>query len=152
LETSFIVPRDIEEASLYPHVSRLLSDKGYFTFQKFPHGKYSPFEVDVLGFKKEINELYMVEVKLCHINKALRQGSMRLPYADYVSLGFPQAYAEWVYSKFRPAFEQKGFGLIAINGCAKELIFPRKSVRQKQIYKEFILRDIYKSLQQDMPT
>lgn len=148
---NFIVPRDIEEASLYPHVSRLLSAKGYFTFQKFPHGKYSPFEVDVLGFKRDIGELYMVEVKLCHINKALRQGSMRLPYADYVSLGFPQAYAEWVYSKFRYSFEEKGFGLIAIDGCAKELIYPRKSVHQKEIYKEYILRDIYKNFP-DMPS
>jgi hypothetical protein len=150
LETSFIVLRGIEEASLYPHVSRLLSAKGYSTFQQFPHGKYSPFEVDVLGFKRDICELYMVEVKLCHINKALRQGATRLPYADYVSLAFPQAYAEWVYSKFRFAFEEKGFGLIAIDGCAKELIFPRKSVHQREIYKEYILRDIYSKFPQDM--
>ena len=151
METTFIVPRDINEEALYPHVSRLLSARGYSTFLKFPHGRYSPFEIDVLGFKRDLCELYMVEVKLCHINKALRQGSVRLPYADYVSLAFPQAYAEWVYSKFRSAFEDKGFGLMAIDGCAKDLILPKRSIHKKEIYKEYILRDIYKRFELESP-
>jgi len=96
-------PHAMEEFELYPKVSRLLSDRGYSTYQSFPHGRYSPFEVDILGFKREVEEIFMVEVKLCHINKAVRQGMNRLPYADYVSLAFPQFYADYVYIDTHPA-------------------------------------------------
>lgn len=145
------VSSDIAESALYPHVSKLLSEMGYLTFQSFQHGRYSPFEIDVLGFKEETCELFMVEAKLCHINKAMRQGMARLPYADYVSLAFPQPYAEYVFGKFRYAFEGKGFGLIAVNGTAEELISPRKSVIQKAVFKECILRDLSKRLPQNSP-
>ena len=114
--------------------------------QSFPHGRYSPFEVDILGFKRASCELYMVEVKLCHINKALRQGIARLPYADYVSLAFPEAYAQYVNKKFKQELRDQGFGLIAIDGGAKELITPRRSLRQNSLYKEYILRGVYRRL------
>lgn len=112
--------------------------------QSFPHGRYSPFEVDILGYKRDSGELYMVEVKLCHINKALRQGIARLPYSDFVSLAFPEAYAHYVHKKFRSELQDKGFGLISIDGTAKELILPRKSPRLQTLYKETILRDVYR--------
>jgi hypothetical protein len=140
----------MEEFELYPKVCQLLSDKGYYTYQSFPHSRYSPFEVDVLGFKADLEELFMVEVKLCHINKALRQGLNRLPYSDYVSLAFPQAYADYVYNKFRLSLESKGFGLITIDGTAKEIIAPKRSTALKAVYKKSFLREVYKrfSMQQ----
>jgi len=137
-------PYAMEEFELYPKVCRLLSDRGYSTYQSFPHGRYSPFEVDVLGFKADSEELFMVEVKLCHINKALRQGMNRLPYSDYVSLAFPQAYADYVYNKFRLSLKSKGFGLIAIDGTAKEIIPPKRSTSLKAVFKRILLRDVYK--------
>jgi len=137
-------PHAMEEFELYPKVCRLLSDRGYSTYQSFPHSRYSPFEVDVLGFKADSEELFMVEVKLCHINKALRQGLNRLPYSDYVSLAFPQAYADYVYNKFRLSLESKGFGLITIDGTAKEIIPPKRSTSLKAIFKRSLLRDVYK--------
>jgi len=139
-----LVPQGLEESVLYPRVCQLLSRKGYTTMQSFPHGRYSPFEVDILGYKRDSGELYMVEVKLCHINKALRQGMARLPYSDFVSLAFPEAYAQYVSSKFRRELQEKGFGLISIDGTAKELISPRKSTRLKSLYKECIMRDVYR--------
>jgi len=134
----------MEEFELYPKVCRLLSDRGYSTYQSFPHGRYSPFEVDILGFKRDVEEIFMVEVKLCHINKAVRQGMNRLPYSDYVSLAFPQAYADYVYNKFRFSLESKGFGLIAIDGTAKEMIPPKRSTRLKAVFKKSLLREVYK--------
>jgi hypothetical protein len=86
----------------------------------------------------------MVEVKLCHINKSVRQGLNRLPYSDYVSLAFPQAYADYVYKKFRLSLESKGFGLIAIDGTAKEIIPPKRSTTLKAVFKNSLLRDVYK--------
>jgi hypothetical protein len=86
----------------------------------------------------------MVEVKLCHINKAVRQGMNRLPYSDYVSLAFPPAYADYVYNKFRFSLESKGFGLIAIDGTAKEIIPPKRSIQLKAVYKKSLLREVYK--------
>ena len=139
-----LVPQGLEESVLYPRVCQLLSRKGYTTMQCFPHGRYSPFEVDILGYKRDSGELYMVEVKLCHINKALKQGMARLPYSDFVSLAFPDAYAQYVSTKFRRDLQEKGFGLISIDGTAKELIAPRKSTRLKSLYKECIMRDVYR--------
>jgi len=138
------LPHAMEEFELYPKVCRLLSDRGYSTYQSFPHGRYSPFEVDILGFKRDVEEIFMVEVKLCHINKAVRQGMNRLPYSDYVSLAFPQAYADYVYNKFRFSLESKGFGLIAIDGTAKEMIPPKRSTRLKAVFKKSLLREVYK--------
>lgn len=139
----------MDESSLYPIVSRLLSWKGYQTFQSFPHGRYSPFEIDILGFKEESKELFMVEVKLRHVNKAFRQGVARLPYADYVSLAFPQPYADYVYGKFRYALQSKGFGLISINGSAEEVIPPRRSVHQRAFLKDCILKDLNRRRSQE---
>jgi len=138
------LPHAMEEFELYPKVCTLLSEKGYSTYQSFPHGRYSPFEVDILGFKREVEEIFMVEVKLCHINKAVRQGMNRLPYSDYVSLAFPQAYADYVYNKFRLSLESKGFGLIAIDGTAKEMIPPKRSTHLKAVFKKSLLREVYK--------
>jgi hypothetical protein len=139
-------PPQTDESALYPMVSRLLSWKGYQTFESFPHGRYSPFEIDILGFKKESSELFMVEVKLRHVNKAFRQGVARLPYADYVSLAFPQTYAEYVYGKFRHELQNKGFGLISINGSAEEMIPPRRSIHLKSLLKDCILKDLNRKL------
>ncbi len=68
----------------------------------------------------------------------------RLPYSDFVSLAFPEAYAQYVSTKFRSELKEKGFGLISIDGTAKELIPPKKSTRLKSLYKECILRDVYR--------
>jgi hypothetical protein len=125
-------------------VCTFLSNRGYSTYQSFPHGRYSPFEVDILGFKANVDELFMVEVKLCHINKALRQGMNRLPYSDYVSLAFPQAYANYVYNKFRLSLESKGFGLIAIDGTAKEIIPPKRSTYLNAVFKRSLLIEVHK--------
>ena len=132
-----------KESLLYPHISRLLTERGYFTVQNLPHGKFSPFEVDILGIKGGPVELFMVEAKLCHVNKAIRQGTARLPYADYVSLAFPQHYAENVYGRLRYVLEAKGIGLIAVGDSAKEMIAPKRSARLKPALKTSILKELY---------
>lgn len=133
----------IEESILYPPLIRFLSEKGYQAIQNLPHGKFSPFEVDILGLKEKPIELFMVEAKLCHLNKALRQGIARLPYADYVSLAFPQPYAENVYGRMRYVLEDKGIGLIGVGGSAKEMIAPRRSIKQISTLKISILKELY---------
>ncbi len=129
----------MREAELYPSVSEFLLNRGYISKINVLYGKYSPLQVDVIGYKKKKNEVRSVEVKLNKFGRAFEQGLMRMYFSDYVDLAFPEKYAYYVIESYGDQLDEYGIGLLSINGTIKQLKKPKKSKFLKHNIKKTII-------------
>lgn len=118
----------MREDELYYPIGRFLKNRGYAVAYEVPQRPGSARKVDVVGVKPKKGIAVAVEAKLNHYSRALEQASLRLLISDFVYVSFPEEYAKLVYRTRKATLECAGIGLISVNGYARELILPKKSI------------------------
>jgi len=132
------------EELLYPIVSKYFAKKGYYIFREFPFIEKSNLRVDVFAVEKNFSHIISVEVKMKWFRKAVEQALVRLYFSDYVYLAFPERYAQYVLKKYIDVINELNLGILAIDGCVKELKKASKSPLLVYKLKESILNRLRK--------